>query len=303
MSNERRTLPPLNALRVFEATARLGSVVEAGDELHVTHGAVSRQIATLEDWFGFSLFERNGRRLRLTENGRLFSQAVGSALDEISVATTRLKATTKRGKPLVINALPTFAMRWLLPRLAGFQRRRPELELQLVTSEQPLGLLMPGSFDVAIRRAGVWPSGIRAEPFLAESEIPVASPALLARLPVLCIEDLKNHVLLHADTRPDAWSRWLYAAGAPDLIKSAGRQRFDHYYLALQAATDGLGITLGPLPIIKADLAAGRLVAPLSGPALASPDYCWAMHWDSRNNDDAKAFCEWLSEEGLKDED
>jgi len=295
----RRELPPLNALRSFEATARLGSLLAAAEELCVTHGAVSRQVKLLEAWAGVALFERVGRRLRLTEAGHAYQAALGGALDAVAAASGRLRARGRGPQPLAVNALPTFAMRWLLPRLAGFQRQAPDIELRLVTSDEPIERLAPGAFDVAIRRrVGAWPSGFVGGAFLAEHEIPVCAPALLRRAPIERPRDLAQQTLLHADKRPGAWSRWLDAAGVPEVEQQAPRQRFDHFYLALQAAADGLGVALGPLPIIQDDLAAGRLVAPLPAPRVSSPSYCWVVSRALRDSPSVAAFCAWLSHEG-----
>ncbi len=256
-----RRLPPLNALKAFEAAARHGSFSAAADALGVTHGAVSRQLQTLEDWVGTTLFDRFGRRVQLNERGREYLIAVQLALDGIAAATQRLIDTTGQVR-LVIDALPTFTMRWLLPRLSRFQQRHPGVELQLVTSERPLG--HGEGFDVAVRRETAVPPGWQAQGFLVERELPVC---------------------------------WLQAAGLP-AATGKRRQRFDHYYLVLQAAIDGLGIALGALPIIADDLAAGRLVTPFAGPEVQASGYCWILPPRPQRHPVAQAFCDWLEQEG-----
>jgi LysR family transcriptional regulator, glycine cleavage system transcriptional activator len=296
----RRRLPPLSALRAFEAAARLGSFSRAAEELLVTHGAISRQVQGLEARLGVALFRRFGRRVEPTEAGRTYQQALGAAFDEIAAATERLAATAGKGRSLIVNALPTFTMRWLIPRLARFQRAHPEVELRLVTSSRPVAAPADG-FDVAIRRGPEsWP-GCRAAPFLIERELPVCSPSLLARRPIRAPGDLVSggHVLLHADTRPNAWARWLEAAGVPAAkAAKAPAQHFDHFYLTLQAASDGLGVALGPLPIIDDDLAAGHLVAPLDGPAAPARSYYWVTPESRAAAPEVTAFCGWLTVEG-----
>lgn len=295
----RPVFPPLGTLRAFEATARLGSVTAAADEICVTHGAVSRHIRTIEDWAGTALFERIGKRLHLTDAGRAYRDALTPALDAIASASARLKDHAGGTAILVVNALPTFAMRWLLPRLAGFQARLPKVELQLVTSDAALTKPGTGGFHVAIRREmSPVPKGYVAAPFLAETETPVCSPKLARSLKLKTPADLARATLLHAETRPNSWSRWLKEAGAADVEHQAQRQRFDHFYMALQAASDGLGVALGPLPIIADDLASGRLVAPVRGPALTSKSYCWFVPEAMRDNQAVTAFCQWLVEEG-----
>lgn len=295
----RRRLPPLTALRAFEAAARLGSFSRAAEELLVTHGAISRHVQGLEARLGIALFRRFGRRVEPTESGRSYQQALGAAFDDIAAATERLAATAGQGQSLVVNALPTFTMRWLIPRLTRFQRAHPEVELRLVTSDRPVAAT--DGFDVAIRRGPEpWP-GCRAAPFLVERELPVCSPSLLARRPIRTPGDLVSggHVLLHADTRPNAWARWLDAAGEPAARAAAApTQRFDHFYLTLQAASDGLGVALGPLPIIVDDLAGGRLVAPLDGPAVPARSYYWVAAEDRAAEPALAAFCAWLVAEG-----
>ena len=295
-------MPPLTALRAFEATARLGSLTLAAEELCVTHGAVSRHIRTLEEWAGAPLFDRVGKKLKLTEAGRRYRDEVTSAFDDIAVATQRFREETREKRFLTINALPTFTMRWLLPRLSAFQRQEPGIELKLVTSDEPVMRLAHGAFDVAIRReAQPWPTGFAGGAFLDEREIPVASPALLDKSPIRSAADLAHHTLLHADTRPGAWTRWLEAASVPDAERKAARQHFDHFYLALQAASDGLGVALGPLPIIAEDLRTGRLVAPLPEPALPSRAYCWLAPEAQARDPAIATFCNWLEEEGRED--
>ena len=290
-----RRLPPLNAVRAFEAAGRLGSLTAAAEELHVTHGAISKAVAQLEAWLGVRLFDRPGRKIRLSAAGQLYLDAVGKSLDGLDEATRRCTAAG-RPQTLVVNALPTFAMRWLLQRLPGFHRTHPGIELRLVTSDAPIALVS-GGFDVAIRRGPEpWP-GFEATPFLAEREIPVLSPRLLERLPLGSASDLTRHMLLHAETRPGAWRRWLAAAGVENLVP-AGNQHFDHFYLALQAAVDGLGVALGPLPVIDDEIEAGRLVAPLSGPAVPARAYCLVVPAARAGETMVQAFCDFLKEEG-----
>src|SRR5256885_671829 len=163
-----KRLPPLNSLRAFESAARLGNFSAAAQALHVTHGAISRQVRQLEQWLGVTLFERIGRRVRLTDQGRDYLNGIQSAFDTIGAATRRLTETTTRRR-IAIDALPTFTMRWLLPRLARFPLHS-EVELKLVTSDRPIAGATDG-FDVAIRRGPEdWP-GCVAQEFLVEHDI------------------------------------------------------------------------------------------------------------------------------------
>ena len=291
-----RKLPPLVALRAFEAAALHENFSAAAETLHVTHGAVSRQVAALEAWLGVQVFHRHGKRVQLTDDGRRYLYAIQAAFDNIAAATTHLReAGTVRA--LRINALPTFAMRWLLPRLSGFQRLYPAVELKLSTADH---LIAESNevFDVAIRRGpGHWPNCESGE-FLGESEIPVCSPALMCRSPIKVADDLAHHTLLHSDTRPDAWQKWLTAAGAR-ANKFKRRQSFDHFYLALQAAIDGLGIVLGPLPLIADELASGRLVVPIAAPAIQARSYWWVVPRQQAEVPVIRDFCAWLEREAI----
>ncbi|WP_042302783.1 transcriptional regulator GcvA [Paraburkholderia kururiensis] len=284
-----RNLPPFPALRAFEAAARHNSFTAAADELHVTHGAISRQVAAFEAWVGVQVFHRVGKRVRLTDDGRRYLATVQAAFDSIALATNQLRDTAVVNV-LRINAVPTFAMKWLLPRLNQFQRMVPNVELRLSTSNAPVETL--DAFDVAVRRGpGHWPDCASAH-FLDEMEIPMCSPALVQRLPIRTPDDLARHVLLHSDTRPDAWRTWLAAAGVK--VKCRKKQSFDHFYLVLQAAVDGLGVALGPLPLVADELASGRLVAPFAGPSIDARGYWWVARREVADAPLVEQFCGWL---------
>ncbi|BCL75248.1 DNA-binding transcriptional activator GcvA [Jeongeupia sp. HS-3] len=294
-----QTLPPLNALRIFEAAARLESFSAAANELFVTHGAVSKQIKQLEEWLSVQLFERSGGRVKLNDAGWRYLVQVQDGFDIIANATQQLMQPNRQRR-LVINSTPTLAMYWLLPHLAQFQREHPDVELRLMTSDRDISRL-DTPFDIAIRRGpGDWP-GYVSKPFLDEWELPLCSPKLLERLPITTPADLAKHTLLYADTRPTAWQRWFTLAGVPDL-KPAATQQFDHFYLALQAAMDGLGVTLGPMPMMQTELENGSLIAPLPGPTVPVRGYCWIAPRTALNDPTIAAFCQWLerSAEGLK---
>jgi LysR family glycine cleavage system transcriptional activator len=294
-----KTLPPLTALRSFEAAARHGSFSRAADELHVTHGAVSRQVKVLEEWAGTSLFDRHGKRVTLTGQGQVFADKVGVAFGDIAAAARTLRAQQSAARVLTLNVLPTFAMRWLLPRLANFQFTHPQIELRLVTSDQPLDRLPPGQFDVAVRRDGrLDMEGVRSGVIFTEQELPVCSPAFAAAHNVRTPADLKRLPLLVADTRSGSWDRWFAAAGESAVDDDVALRRFDHFYLALQAAVDGLGFALGPLPLIKEDLADGRLVVPLAAPKLSTAPYCWVTPYSAGDDPAVSQFLTWLEEEG-----
>lgn len=265
-----RQLPPLNALRVFEAAARLESFSRAAEVLHVTHGAVSRQMQQLEDWLGRPLFERRHRGVTLTTAGQEYLREVMPGLERIEEATLRQLAKNPRGV-LRVNAPATFTLRWLIPRLAAFHTQHPHLEIQLSSSNEDVGSLRE-TFDLVIRGGPRLWKGYVGHEFLTEHRLPVCSPAVFAALPLKEPADLRKHTLLHTSSQPDAWSEWLELAGVPRL-QAKSTVTFDHFYLTLQAALDGLGVAMGPMLLVAEDLAAGRLVAPLDGPRLSTWHY------------------------------
>ncbi|TNC14211.1 transcriptional regulator GcvA [Methylobacterium terricola] len=290
----RRALPPLNALRAFEAAARLGSFKAAANELGVTHGAVSQQVRLLEDWLRTKAFERHNRRVVLTPAARAYLAEIGPALDRIAAATACYGHD--EGAVLRINAPASFALRWLVPRLAAFRTRHPGTQVRLETSNQPLEALA-APYDIVIRGGPDRFYGVAARPFLSEERLPVCSPGLLDRVPVRCPEDLGRHTLLHSASLPRLWDDWLAAAGIPGL-QPAAALTLDHFYLTLQAALDGIGLAMGPTALIADDLAQGRLVAPFPGPRLPARAYCAYVREGKAVDEPVASFLAWLLEQG-----
>jgi LysR family glycine cleavage system transcriptional activator len=265
----RPRLPPLNAIKAFEAAARLGSFTRAAEELSVTHGAVSRQIRLLEEWLGTSLFLRTSRNAVPTRAGTDLLADAGPALDRLASASLRLQSGKAR-EVLHISALPTFAMRWLIPRLPEFQQEHPALETRIVTASTPAEQFRMG-VDVVVSGPARQPGWIGSR-FLGEAYLPLLSPGLMKQRPLRSPADLAQHTLLHAATRRQMWQRWLAAAGVPNL-KPARDQVFEHFYFAIQAAIEGLGVAMGPLALVGDELREGRLVAPIKEPAIRTRGY------------------------------
>jgi LysR family glycine cleavage system transcriptional activator len=266
----RARLPPLNAIKAFEAAARLGSFTRAAEELSVTHGAVSRQIRLLEEWLGTSLFLRTSRNAVPTRAGRDLLAEAGPALDRLASASLRVQSGGKARGVLHISALPTFAMRWLIPRLPEFQREHPALETRIVTASTPAEQFRM-DVDVVVSGPARQPGWVGTR-FLGEAYLPLLSPGLMQERPLRAPADLAQHTLLHAATRGQMWLRWLTAAGVPDL-KPARQQVFEHFYFAIQAAIEGLGVAMGPLALVSDELREGRLVAPIKEPAIRTRGY------------------------------
>ena len=262
-----RRLPPLNAVKAFECAGRVGSLSAAAVELGVTHGAISRQVAILEDWLGLRLFAKDGRGLALTTEGQRFLSEATKLLDGIAAASEDMSRSDGM-RLLRVNAPQTFTMRWLIPRLPNFAALHPKIEVRLSASIMPVETMMD-PFDIAIRRG---PIGATSSPFLAESCVPVASPSLLADRPVRQVRDLDAHTLLHAESVLHLWPDWLKLVGCSDM-SGRSQLRFEPLYHSLQAAIDGVGIAMGPSALVAGDVAAGRLVALFSDYPLAMEDF------------------------------
>ena len=299
MSSQSRPLPPLNAVRAFEAAARHGSFKDAAAELGVTHGAISRQIRLLEDWLGPPpLFRRLNRRVVLTPPGVALLAECGPALDRMAAAVRLHKGRSGSApaRVLRVNALATFSLRWLLPRLTLFRDGHPDIEVRLSTSNDPLDALAE-PFDVVIRGGPDTFHGFVSRPLLSERRLPVCSPALLRRLPLDELADLERHTLLHVTSMPRLWRDWFRAAGVSEATE-ADSLTLDHFYLAIQAAIDGLGVAMGPTALVADDLAAGRLVTPFPAISLPARGYFAYLPRTSVIDPASAVFCDWLENVG-----
>lgn len=287
----RRRLPPLKALPAFEEAARHLSFSAAARELNLTHGAISRQMKSLEAHLGVRLFRRLNRRVELTEAGEAFLPAARTALDVVEASAARLAAATRHG-PLVVSCLPTLMMRWLIPRLYDFNARHPSIDVRLSASSAPVDFAREG-VDVAIRIGSAsWPDGIEAHAFMKEEIGPVCSPGLLQRRKLRRPDDLAVHALLHTETRADAWADWLTRSGTKAVDVSKG-QRFEHFYFLLEAAVAGLGVAVAPKPLIMEDLRLGRLVAPF-GFVRSGRQYCLLHPAELSGVAKVRAFRAWI---------
>jgi LysR family glycine cleavage system transcriptional activator len=246
-----RKLPFLNGTRAFEAAARAESFAKAAGELNVTPAAVSRMVALLEQRIGVPLFERKANRLTLTAAGRAYQSGLTPIFDQLATLTAQVTALAE-SRVLTIGVGPTFATRWLIPRLADFQRREPEIEVRFATG----GATVPynDEWTCGVRLGdGNWP-GFAAERLFAADLRPVCSPVTAKRLRTP--EDLRNVTLLRVAHAADEWPRWFDAV---ELSKLRARgPEFEFYGQALQAAADGVGVAMGISPYIDDDLAAGR---------------------------------------------
>lgn len=252
-------LPPLAALRAFESAARHLSFTRAADELHVTQTAISHQIRGLEERLGVRLFRRLPRGLVLTEEAQRYLPAVRDAFARLEVATAELLAGRTSGA-LTASVLPSFAAKWLVPRLGRFRTAHPDIDLRISTSQHLVDFARE-DVEVGIRMGrGQYP-GLRVDRLFGETLIPVCSPALLeGEHPLRQPEDLRHHVLLHDDDYT-GWQLWLQLAGVEDVDARRG-PIFSDSALVVQAAAEGQGVTLARTALAAWDIAAGRLIRP-----------------------------------------
>lgn len=256
MPQEHVRLPSLTVLRAFEATVRLGSVSAAAHELHFTHGAVSRHVRSLEDLVGRRLLERRNRGVHPTPDARRLADEIAEALDALHGALRR--AGHPHGRTLVLSCEPTLLMRWLIPRLPRLAVAAPDVTCQLVAAGGPVAFAREG-VDLALRRDDF---EIGPELHVADLAQEVTGPVCAPRLAEQAAspERLTALTLLDAGTRPDAWDGWAARAGVD--LGGARRQRFEHFYLTLQAAAAGVGVAIASELMARDDLASGQLVAP-----------------------------------------
>lgn len=254
-------LPPLNAIRAFEAVARHLSITLAAEELNVTPGAVSRQIRSLEDYMEQPLFTRGHRQVSLTAAGEQYFNAVARIIEELRSATRQLKRPTKR-RQIKVRAYTTFAMQWLIPRLASFHQENPKIEVLLTASLDPVDF-QKEDLDAAIRLgAGDWPncnSYVLSENLLA----PVCSPNLLTTEPGLHSPvDVAEYTMLHSIARPDDWAYWLEATGIIGQVDARAGMIYQSSSMVYAAAIGGQGIAMAQLFLVGKELREGTLVRP-----------------------------------------
>lgn len=289
-----RRLPPLNALRAFEAAARHLSFTRAASELHVTPAAISHQVKGLEDWFGVKLFQRRNREILMTESGQLLLPGVRDGLDQLEAASQRI-VTRGDGNELRLTCMPSFAAKWLVPRLSRFRARHPEIDVLLSTEDRMVDLDVE-PFDLGIRSGRGHYPGLTVYRLFDDAVFPVCSPELLrGDKPLRTPSDLVHHSLLH-DDYPVGWLEWLAAAGVDNVDHHRGPM-FDNSAMMLQAAAEGMGVALARHALAYADLLAGRLVRPF--PITLTSDYAYFLVHVPRVADRPKivAFRTWLIEE------
>lgn len=289
-------LPPLNALRTFEAAARRGGFTSAARELHVTPAAVSHQIKTLESHLDVQLFRRLPRGLEITEAGRQLLPHLTRGLDHFARAVEELGTGDIAG-PLKINTAPSFAALWLVPRLATFVRAYPDIEL-CVLAEETAPDLERGEVDIRLPYGmGDYP-GLETSLLMREQIFPVCAPSLLNQLQIRRFSDLRHHTLLHdvntgAEEPTMTWRRWLRDAGVSGVDAGRGL-KFGNSMLVVEAALRGQGVALGRTWLVGEHLASGRLVRPLKASRPADYAYYAVTTRAGAKRPRVQAFLGWL---------
>ncbi len=288
-------MPPLNALRTFEATARLLTLAAAAAELNVTPSAISHQIKSLEELLGVHLFRRANRRLILSADGRALLPGLSDAFRRIAAAVSELETNQRQGV-LTISMLETLAMHWFMPRLPNFQATHPDIEVRISTTTRTIDFERE-DIDLAIRHGkGDWP-GLAAD-FLFPLEIlPVCSPTLAtADTPLNTPADLEAHILLHTTARAGDWPNWLASAGIGDLTP-ARALTFEKTNFALAAAMKGIGVAMTDRHIVMDDLESGRLIAPFDHALGEDTGYYLAYPVEREAHPKTRLFRDWLLRE------
>src|SRR5437660_2233648 len=298
----RNVMPSLDLLQGFEAAARHLSFTKAGAELFLTQSAVSRQMKELEEQLGVALFHRRHRALALTDAGQQFYAAAAQVLTTMRTATSRLKAQSGK-RPLSLTTTHSFAALWLIPRLAGFTRTHPGVDVRITADTRVQDLERDG-LDLAIRHGPASLAGPNAVRLFGERVFPVCSPKLLKANPLRQPADLKKHTLLQYDD-PDArhpwlhWKTWLEVAGVPEL-RPAATLSLSGFEQIIPAAIAGHGVALGRSPLVKDLLAEKKLVAPFKTAADLARAYFVIPATAAAGRAEVKDFIEWLKAEAAK---
>lgn len=292
-NHDKRHLPSLRAISAVEAAARLGSFTEAAHELHVTQGAISRQVQELERLLGVDLFTRTGPKLRLTDTGRTFAQSMGRLLDDLNEAMIVVQGRQEVNY-VTLSMLPSVATKWLAPRLDRLINKHPDIDLRVSASRQLVNFDAEG-IDAAIRYGkGKWP-GLNAELLIGETVFPVCSPAYAEKKNLVTPSSLTDATLFHAEIDED-WASWFAAAGISNVKIPRGPTLGD-YAAILQAAIDSQGIALGRSVLVADDLAAGRLIAPFDISLKASCSYWFVTPSKNPELPNLIAIKKWVEDE------
>lgn len=288
-------LPPLNNLRIFECVAELGNFTKAGDELHLTQSAVSRQISNLENYYQTKLFHRERVGVRLTTQGKVLYQEISKALDLIRASSEKLSNPTA-GQSIRIRTYTTFIAKWLIQRIPQFQERHPEIEILLSGGLQPEDFEDETDFSIQFGTGKEKWAG-NTNWFLFNDEIDaVCSPSLLEQVQLKNIQDLLNHKLLHSKYRKDDWKVWLKQFNRQDILNSTKEMTFSSSLLNYQAAVDGLGVAIGQIHLLQNELNKGLLIRPFNKTVRREFGYYLVQH-SKKVDANFRLFKNWLFDE------
>lgn len=292
----KRVLPPLKALRAFEAAARHANFTAAAEELSITHSAVSQQIRILEDYLGQPLFTREARGVLLRPQAREYFNEVQASLDRLAAATADFKTPGGR-RSLRVCTSPSLAMKWLIPRLGGFQALAPDVDVQLSTMGRQFIERADASNDVVIQRMPMQRAEHTCLRVLDDYLLPVASPRFIQRHRVHAVADCLGHPLLQVNGGMQDWPLWFRLAGLAVPPQLPGPV-FDHHFLCMQAAMNDLGIALVPWCLLEEDVHADRLRPLFARPRLQGPGVYAQYRTDNPLAGLARQFIDWLSLQG-----
>ncbi|SDR60849.1 transcriptional regulator, LysR family [Rhizobiales bacterium GAS113] len=291
----KRVLPPLSALRAFEAAARHMSFVRAAEELNVTPSAVSHQVKLLETWLEARLFHRGARPSKLTDRGQTYFRSVERAFDLLASATSETRTGAARSS-LTVATMDSFASNWLVPRLHRFRSMHPTLDIRITLDDRMVDFVKD-AVDIAIRYGrGRWP-GAEAELLFDEEVFPVCCPSLMTGAhPLGQLADLRFHTLLH-DSARIGWARWLKEAALDDVIDASKGPVFGRSYLAIQAAGNCEGVALASGPLVSDAIARGQLIRPFDTKVVAEDAYFLVYRAQTPIPAKVASFRKWLLDE------
>ncbi|MDO8449637.1 MAG: LysR substrate-binding domain-containing protein [Rhodoferax sp.] len=294
----RRKIPSLQALACFDAAARHESYTRAAQELALTQSAVSRQITALEEFLGLALFRRTRHGVALTERGAEYALQVAPRLQGLEQDTLDVMSTQGRGGSIHLAAVPTFATRWLIPRLPDLNALHPEITVHIETRTRPF-MFADTPFDAALysgttAQVSNW-AGTRSVQLLAEDVVPVCSARFLGAQKTLTPQAIAQLPLLQQSTRPDGWRQWFEVAGVPAPLALSG-PRYELFSMTAAAAAHGLGLALVPRLLIEAELARGELVVACQQPLRGERAYYLVTPERGDERPVMKNFRAWLQQ-------
>ena len=306
MSSLRRLAPPLHLLRAFSTVTRFGGVTRAAESLHLTQSAVSKQIKELENWVGVPLFDRSRKRLALTPSGERYEKAVRGVLAQLEAATMELITSDDGGGALHLSSLPTFAAKWLIPRLPQFQQLHPQVTLHFVPYLHSYDFERPELDCSILFGDGHWP-GAHAH-YITGNDVALIAPRIRgADGPIATPRDVMQQALLRHVSVPDAWLRWSEAHGLLGQVDPLAGPQFDQFQTMIRAVMAGMGVALVPRCLVRDEIAAGLVREPLAGNALRGGYHSdmgyWFCHPAGRTQLHAlQCFQQWLLARAVPEE-